>query len=121
MSAVLQGHKGLWQSWRGNVHVRSDVEKEPFDAGLQRRFVRPGRVGAGDGAGLGGDAGSEGAGFGDVFEAQPFEPAAEGAEDGETVQQTCGEGVPGADSVGDVDGRGRDGDAEAVEGGESAA
>jgi hypothetical protein len=42
----------------------------------------------------------------------------EQASSGEVMQQARSEGVPGADGVHDVHGRGRDGDAEAVEGGE---
>lgn len=81
----------------------------------------PGRVRAGDGAGHGGDVGGERAGVGDLFEAQPVEASDEVPEGGEAVQQAGGEGVSGADGVDDVDGRGRDGDAVAVEGSECAA
>lgn len=96
------------------------ARRQPSGAGLQPRFVRPRRVCAGDGAGQGGDVGTEREGVGDVLESQPVNSAAEVPESGEAVQQARGEGVPGADGVHDVHGRGRDGAAMTIEGGQGA-
>jgi hypothetical protein len=63
----------------------------------------------------------EGAGLGEVRDAQPVESSAEVSEGCEAVEQAGGEGVSRADGVDDVDGRSGHGDAPAVEGREGAA
>lgn len=100
----------------GTGMPRPGMRQELFHAGLHRRFVHPGRVRAVDGTGHGGHVSGEGAGVGDALEAQCVESPAKVPEGGEAVEQARSEGVPGADGVHNVHGRGWDGDAEAVYG-----
>lgn len=95
-----------------STHVARQVS---CSADPRCRFVCPGWVRTGDRARQGGDLGGECAGIGEVFERQVVESAAEVSEGSESVEETRGEGVAGANCVNDHGRRGRDSDARAVQ------